>query len=192
MKKQAKGTNCNGNSPTKEKMELSDLKDTPKIHMKKQINLFQAICIIVGIIIGSGIFVSPVGILANVKSVGMSCVMWTICGLFSTLCALCFAELGASIPKSGGEYTYIREAFGGFLSFLALWTNFIIICPVCVAVSCLIFAKYILRPAFPDCDPPIAAERLIAAAIIGKKLSTSRLQFPSCYTINELLSFNKA
>ncbi|OPL20683.1 hypothetical protein AM593_02203, partial [Mytilus galloprovincialis] len=66
------------------------------IRLKPQIGLFQAVCIIVGIIIGSG----------------MSIVMWTVCGSFSTLCALCFAELGACIPESGGEYTYIRRAFG--------------------------------------------------------------------------------
>ncbi|KAK3100395.1 hypothetical protein FSP39_019234 [Pinctada imbricata] len=138
-----------------------------KVKLKKQINLFHAVCIIVGIIIGSGIFVSPVGILQNVKSVGMSCVMWTVCGLFSALCALCYAELGAAIPQSGGEYTYIRRAFGDFPAYLALWINFIIICPVCVAASCLIFATYILRPLYPDCDPPIQSVRLLAALVIS-------------------------
>jgi amino acid transporter len=143
------------------------------VQLKKQINLFHAVCIIVGIIIGSGIFVSPVGILQNVKSVGMSCVMWSVCGVFSALCALCYAELGVTIPESGGEYTYIKRAFGDFPAFLAMWINFIIICPVCVAASCLIFATYILRPFFLDCDPPITSIRLIAALVIGKNT-------PSC------------
>lgn len=136
------------------------------VQLKKQINLFHAVCIIVGIIIGSGIFVSPVGILQNVKSVGMSCVMWGVCGVFSALCALCYAELGVTIPESGGEYTYIKRAFGDFPAFLSMWINFIIICPVCVAASCLIFATYILRPFFLDCDPPIISIRLIAALVI--------------------------
>lgn len=137
------------------------------IRLKKQISLFQAVCIIVGIIIGSGIFVSPVGILLNVKSVGMSIVMWAVCGLFSALCALCFAELGACIPESGGEYTYIRRAFGDFPAFIAMWINFVVICPVCIAASCLIFATYILRPLYPDCEPPSISVRLLAALIIS-------------------------
>ncbi|XP_063414062.1 large neutral amino acids transporter small subunit 1-like isoform X2 [Mytilus trossulus] len=136
------------------------------IRLKPQIGLFQAVCIIVGIIIGSGIFVSPVGILLNVKSVGMSIVMWTVCGSFSTLCALCFAELGACIPESGGEYTYIRRAFGDFPGFIAMWINFVVICPVCIAASCLIFATYILRPLYGDCEPPSTSIRLLAALII--------------------------
>lgn len=145
---------------------LASSNNVTVVQLKKQINLFHAVCIIVGIIIGSGIFVSPVGILQNVKSVGMSCVMWAVCGVFSALCALCYAELGVTIPESGGEYTYIKRAFGDFPAFLAMWINFIIICPVCVAASCLIFATYILRPFFLDCDPPVTSIRLIAALVI--------------------------
>ncbi|XP_060607117.1 large neutral amino acids transporter small subunit 1-like [Ruditapes philippinarum] len=136
------------------------------VSLKKQISLTQSVAIIVGIIIGSGIFVSPVGILTNVKSVGMSCVMWTICGVFSGLCALCYAELGACIPQSGGEYIYIKRAFGDFPAFLCLWINFIIICPVGIAASSLIFATYVLKPIFPDCDPPVTALRLLAAVVV--------------------------
>jgi amino acid transporter len=51
--------------------------------------------------------------------------MWAVCGLFSALCALCFAELGACIPESGGEYTYIRRAFGDFPAFIAMWINWL-------------------------------------------------------------------
>lgn len=136
------------------------------VSLKKQISLLQSVAIIVGIIIGSGIFVSPVGILSNVKSVGMSCVMWAICGVFSGLCALCYAELGACIPQSGGEYIYIKRAFGDFPGFLCLWVNFIVISPVGIAASSLIFATYVLKPIFPDCEPPAAALRLLAALVV--------------------------
>ena len=139
-----------------------------KIELKKQITLFQCVCIIVGIIIGSGIFVSPVGILYNVRSVGMSCVMWAVCGLYSAICALCFAELGACIPQSGGEYVYIKRTFGDVPAFLCCWVNLVIVCPVSVAASCLVFATYILKPLFPECDPPHDAVRLLAALIICK------------------------
>lgn len=141
---------------------------TKKVELKKQITLLQGVAIIIGIIIGSGIFVSPVGILSHVRSVGMSMVMWVICGIYNTLCALCYAELGASIPQSGGEYMYIKKAFGDFPAFICLWINFLLICPVGIAAACLIFSTYLIKPIFPDCDPPQSAVRLIAAVIICK------------------------
>ena len=137
-----------------------------QVGLKKQITLFQGVAIIVGIIIGSGIFVSPVGILSHVKSVGMSLLMWGLCGLYNTLCAICYAELGASIPHSGGEYVYIKRAFGDYPAFLCLWINFMLICPVGVAALSLIASLYILQPIFPDCLVPPLAERFIAVVIV--------------------------
>ena len=139
-----------------------------KVELKKQITLFQGVSIIVGIIIGSGIFVSPVGILMHTKSVGSSLVMWAVCGVYNTLCALCYAELGASMPQSGGEYIYIKRAFGDYPAFVCLWINFLLICPVGIAALSLIAALYLLQPFFPDCEVPALAQRLIAICIICK------------------------
>ncbi|KAL8617164.1 hypothetical protein ACOMHN_014334 [Nucella lapillus] len=137
-----------------------------QVALKKQITLFQSVAIIVGIIIGSGIFVSPVGILIHVKSVGLSLVMWGVCGLYNTLCALCYAELGACIPQSGGEYIYIKRAFGDYPAFMCLWINFILICPVGIAALSLIASLYILQPIFRDCLVPALAEKFIAIVIV--------------------------
>lgn len=139
-----------------------------RVQLKKQITLFQGVAIIVGIIIGSGIFVSPVGILMHSKSVGFSMVMWVICGLYNTLCALCYAELGASMPETGGEYIYIKRAFGDFPAFICMWIDFLLICPVGSAALSLIASLYILQPLFPDCEVPPMAERLIAVCIVCK------------------------
>lgn len=138
---------------------------TEKISLKKNITLFQGVAIIVGIIIGSGIFVSPVGILMHTRSVGMAMIMWAVCGVYNTLCALCYAELGASMPQSGGEYIYIQRAFGDYPAFICLWTNFVLICPVGIAALSLIASLYILQPLFPDCAVPPVAERFIAICI---------------------------
>lgn len=140
--------------------------DSGKVQLKKHITLFQAVSIIVGIIIGSGIFVSPVGILMHTKSLGFSMVMWVICGLYNTLCALCYAELGAALPETGGEYIYVKRAFGDYPAFIVMWINFLLICPVGSAAISLIFSLYILQPIFPDCQVPPLAQRLLAICIV--------------------------
>lgn len=75
-----------------------------KIQMKKQLGLIEGVAIILGIIFGSGIFVSPQGVIKEVNAVGTSLAIWVICGFLSMVGALCYAELGTSIPLSGGDY----------------------------------------------------------------------------------------
>lgn len=66
-----------------------------------------------GNIIGSGIFVSPKGVLENASSVGMAIFVWLGTGVVTAIGALCYAELGVTIPRSGGDYSYVKEIFGG-------------------------------------------------------------------------------
>ncbi len=77
---------------------------------------------------------------------------------------------GTMIPKSGGDYAYISEAFGPLAGFLYLWMALIVIMPAGNAIIALTFANYILQPFYPECDPPIDATRLIAACVICKIL----------------------
>lgn len=78
------------------------------------------------------------------------------------------------IPKSGGDYAYINEAFGPLPAFLYLWVALFILVPTGNAITALTFAQYILQPAWPGCDPPYVAIRLLAAVITCKFVS--RLQ----------------
>ncbi|CAH1246367.1 SLC7A11 [Branchiostoma lanceolatum] len=148
------------------------------VELKRHIGLFNGVTIIVGMIIGSGIFISPKGVLLNSGgSVGVAMLVWTLCGVMSVCGALGYAELGASMLKSGGDYAYLYEAFGPIPAFLRLWTLFLMIRPGVVAVLCLTSARYALQPFFLSCDPPEAAIRCLAAAMI------LLLTFVNCYSV---------
>ncbi|XP_015584755.1 Y+L amino acid transporter 2 [Cephus cinctus] len=150
-----------------------------KVRMKKQLGLLEGVAIILGIIFGSGIFVSPKGVIQEVGSVGLSLIIWVLCGLLSMVGALCYAELGTSIPRSGGDYAYIHEAFGALPSFLYLWAANLIFVPTTNAIMGLTFAQYVLQPFFPNCPIPDAGVRLIAA------LTICLLTFVNCYDVKE-------
>ncbi|KAL7069969.1 hypothetical protein ACQ4LE_011186 [Meloidogyne hapla] len=134
--------------------------------LAKSLTLMNGVSMIVGCIIGSGIFLSPTGVQREAGSVGLSLLIWIFCGLFVGLGSYCYAELGTLIKKSGGDYAYIMEAFGPFLAFVRLWVEAIIVRPCTCTIVCLTFATYILRPFFPNCDPPSGIIQMIAAALI--------------------------
>jgi len=142
--------------------------DSGAIKLKKEIGLTSAVAIIVGVIVGSGIFISPKGVLMEAGSVGLSLSVWGMCGIISLVGALCYAELGTCILKSGADYAYIGEAFGHLPAFLYLWVALVIIMPTGNAITALTFAKYVLQPIYPDCDVPSSAASLLAALCVSK------------------------
>ncbi|EPB69180.1 hypothetical protein ANCCEY_11730 [Ancylostoma ceylanicum] len=97
----------------------------------------------------------------------MSLIVWTASGAFTAIGAYCYAELGTLIKKSGGDYAYIMEAFGPFLAFVRLWIEAIVVRPCTVTIVALTFAIYILRPFYPDCNPPDGIPELLAILLIG-------------------------
>lgn len=94
---------------------------------KKEIGLFSGINVLVGIIIGSGVFYLGSYILLNTNmSMGYALLAWIIGGVISLLGGLCFAELGAMMPKAGGMYVYLSEAYHPVVGFMNEWTSMLI------------------------------------------------------------------
>ncbi|KAI5244423.1 B(0,+)-Type Amino Acid Transporter 1 [Manis pentadactyla] len=137
------------------------------LRLRREIGLWSAVSLIAGCMIGSGIFMSPQGVLVYMGSPGASLVVWAVCGLLAMLGALCYAELGALIPESGGEYAYILRIFGSLPAFLVIYTFVLVGRPAAIAAVSLSFAEYAVAPFFPGCSSlPQAVLKSVAAICI--------------------------
>ena len=90
---------------------VSSKSENVPVELKKNLGLFNGVAMVVGLVVGSGIFVSPVGVLANSGSVGLSLIFWAIGGITAAIGSMCYVELGTSIPSSGGDYTYTGTCY---------------------------------------------------------------------------------
>nr|XP_039265765.1 b(0,+)-type amino acid transporter 1-like [Styela clava] len=136
--------------------------------LQKKIGLWRGVSIIAGIMVGSGIFLSPVGVLAGTNgSVGMSLVLWVVCGLFSGLAALCYAELGTTVVESGGDFAYFNAAYGGPVAFAFSSAYLFVIYSTGSAAKAVALGTYIATPFYNgECAPPTTAVKFAGAAAI--------------------------
>lgn len=149
--------------------EVVDGRPRANTQLHRTIDLPNAISIGIGIMLGSGIFVSPGGVMQNAGSFGLSIFIWIACGILSLLGGLCYAELGTSIPESGGDYAYISKLYPDWVGFLRLWVELIIIRPGCHAAIAITFAIHVLQPVFMYCEgfmPPLSKKFIAAASIL--------------------------
>ena len=92
------------------------------VTMERTMGLPSSILLMINICCGSGIFVSPaVGVAASVGSVGLSMIIWVVCGHYNIVLVLCYAEIGTAIPRAGGDYTDLEVILGSLPAFLSLW-----------------------------------------------------------------------
>ncbi|XP_038053138.1 b(0,+)-type amino acid transporter 1-like [Patiria miniata] len=142
-----------------------------KVHLRRELGLVKAISIVMGTIIGSGIFISPQGVLRGTQSVGLSLIIWLVCGLVSLAGALCFAELSIVTGKSGSQYIYLKEAYGDIPAFLYSWTSSLLTRPGGQALGTLAMGTYMAEFLVPgDCPSPdilIKLFAVLALMIVG-------------------------
>ncbi|WP_210515087.1 APC family permease [Hymenobacter terricola] len=119
-------------------------------HFKRAINLFDAIMLVTGSMIGSGIFIVSADIARQVGSAGWLLVVWLLTGFITMAGAISYGELASMFPKVGGQYVYLREAFGRLTAFLYGWTLFLVIQTGVIAAVAVAFAKFtgVLIPYF--------------------------------------------
>jgi len=132
--------------------------------LARVLGFWDVIGIIVGGVIGSGIFIVPAAIAAAVESPILILLVWVAGGLLCFFGALTFAELGASYPQAGGLYIYLREAYGPFVGFLFGWTLFLVVDTGSIATLAVAFSSKYL-PHFFAISP--LAQKLVALALIA-------------------------
>ena len=149
----------------------NERQDDRIVTLRRTLGIASGVGLLVGSIIGSGIFATPKWVLIYSGSVGLSLVVWALCGLISLLGALCYVELGLLIPKSGGGYAYVMEAFGPLAAFLFSWVYSLFLKPAASAILLLVFASYVIEPFFEGCsdrEDLVLLQKLLAVSALGK------------------------
>ena len=138
-----------------------------------------ALCVVVGSVIGSGIFMVPSDVARATPAIGPIVAVWIIGGIFSTFGALTLAELGAMLPQAGGPYVYLREAYGRLPAFLFGWSEFLINRTGSMATLATAFSQYFAQIVGPPAGmrPEVwqagAAVAAITVVVIVNVLGTS-------------------
>ncbi|MBU1125912.1 MAG: amino acid permease [Candidatus Omnitrophica bacterium] len=110
--------------------------------LQKVLRLKDSVAIIVGIVIGVGIFRVPAEVARYLPSPEWMLFAWILGGVFSLIGAACYAELATSFPKTGGDYVYLRESFGPLVSFLYAWISVLVIRTGAIASVAFVFSEY--------------------------------------------------
>lgn len=110
--------------------------------LKRHLGLLDAVSIYVGIILGSGIFVAPAAVAAAAPEPLPAAALWVLGGAVAVCGALCYAECGARLPRTGGFYAFYREAFGEPVAFVGGWAALLVTYPASIAAIASVFARY--------------------------------------------------
>lgn len=111
--------------------------------LRKSLGLYDCTTIVMGSMIGSGVFIVAAEMSRQVQSPGLMLLCWVLSGLMTVIGALSYGELAAMMPRAGGQYVYLREAFGPLFGFLYGWTLFLVIQTGTIAAVAVAFGKFL-------------------------------------------------
>ncbi|MFN8115028.1 MAG: amino acid permease [Bacteroidia bacterium] len=137
--------------------------------MKKSLNLFDTTLLVAGSMIGSGIFIVSSDIARTVGSAGWLLVVWILSGVITLFAALSYGELAGMMPQAGGQFVYIKKAFGDLTAFVYGWTVFLVIQTGVIAAVAVAFAK------FTGVFIPFFEEGNVMFQILGLKITSAQL-----------------
>src|SRR5437773_6359682 len=136
---------------------------------QQRLGLFDATMLVAGTMIGSGIFIVSAAIARDVGTPAWLLGIWILTGILPVAGALSYAELAGMLPHAGGQYVFLREAYGPLWAFLYGWTAFLVIQTGFIAAVAVIFARYlgVLVPGLGTDAPlfgnwPVSAGQLVA------------------------------
>lgn len=160
--------------------------DAPAATAPKQgLNLLDSTMLIMGSMIGSGIFLVSAGMAQELQTPGMLILAWVVTGIITVFGALSYGELAAMMPKAGGQYIYLKEAYNPLAAFLYGWSLFTVIQTGTIAAVGVAFARFtgVFIPWFSDANILLA---------IGKfTISSNQLLGIACITLLTTLNFRE-
>lgn len=110
---------------------------------RRQLTVWHAVSVCVGMVIGAGIFSTTPLAASNVSSGTLLLAAWAFGGALSLIGALCFAEMAAAFPDAGGDYFFLRKAYGRRIGFLFAWSRFAVIHTGSMALLAFVFGDYL-------------------------------------------------
>ena len=117
--------------------------------LQRKLGLFPVTNIVIANMIGAGIFTTSGLLMGDLHNPSILMVLWIVGGIIALCGALCYSELGAAIPKAGGEYIYLSKLFHPLFGFLSGWVSFFVGFSAPIAASAIGFSEYLSR-AFPQ------------------------------------------
>ena len=158
----------------------------PNSGLERRLGVLDASNIVIGSMIGSGIFIAPSLMAGYIQTPGILVLLWLVGGILTVFAALSLGELAAAYPKAGGQYVFLKEAYSPLWGFLFGWTIFLVIQSGFIAAVAIAFAKY-LGVFFPFLGE---ANKLFSLSLFGKAFSLSTAQVASILCIALLTAIN--
>ncbi|KAM7299674.1 Y+L amino acid transporter 2 [Ixodes scapularis] len=162
--------------------------------LKREVGLFSAIAVLIGMTIGSGIFTTPSIVFKNAGSAGIALFIWCLAGFKALIEVLCYAELATLLPAAGGSYAYITAGsrslgrYGDIIPFMYAWSCMIISDPMSAAYQGLTFASYALSVVYGDCVPAYTTKLITALTFIALGTALNCISVKTSARVQDVLA----